>query len=496
MRVAIGQIYHETNTFSAEWTNESSFRQSEWLEGQEIITAHEGVRDYIGGMIDEARLLDIELVPVFSAAAEPSGIIVEETWHKMKQRLMDLLMEAGELDGICLALHGAGISEECNDIEGELLSSVRAAAGTEIPLVATLDLHANMTPAMVEHADLLLGVNLYPHSDEYDRGREAIRRLREIARGTIRPRMHLERLPLMIQTSTTLFGPAAQVNQICWEWEKRTGMLDCTFYHGFPYTDAPDVGVSVLAVADGDEALALAAQAAQEAARAIWELRDEFNTAHVSPAEGLRMACESDQHPVIINETSDNPGAGTPGDGTYLLAELLRENVPGSCFCHICDPEVAEAAHRAGVGSQIDVELGGKTDDHHGSPLKISAYVKLLTDGEFTLTSPMGAGKKVCLGKSVRLRVGNVDVIVCSVKSQLLDDELLKLHGIDLLDYKMVGIKSSQHFRGFFQDRVPRIITVDSPGLSTFDYTRFNYRRVRRPIYPLDQTSYSGSKIE
>ncbi|TMV45449.1 M81 family metallopeptidase [Paenibacillus mesophilus] len=494
MRIAIGQVLHETNTFSSERTDEAAFRRQEWCEGGHIFPAHEGVRDYIGGMIDEARDLGgIELVPTLAVSAEPSGIIAADTWERIKLRLLDSLRNAGPLDAICLALHGAGIAETSDDIEGELLHAIRAEFGRDIPIAATLDLHANMTHEMVGHADLLLGVNHYPHSDEYDRGREAIRRLRAMISGTIRPSMHLVKLPMLIPTSTTLFGPAKEVNEACWAWENRPGMLDCTFFHGFPYTDSPEVGASVLAVSDGDDRLAR--EAAADAADEVWRRRDAFNVKYPSPADGLMAALAADEVPVIINETSDNPGAGAPGDGTFLLREMLAANVPQTCFCHICDPDVVQAAHRAGVGARIEVELGGKTDGLHGSPVSTVALVRMLTDGTFVQTSPMWRGKKIDLGQTARLRIGNVDVIVTSIKSQLLDDELLKLHGIDMLRYKVIGIKSSQHFRGFFQNRVPRIMTVDCPGLSTFDFSGFDYRRIVRPIHPLDRIASTEALI-
>ncbi|MFD0713753.1 M81 family metallopeptidase [Paenibacillus sp. GCM10027626] len=485
MRIAIGQVLHETNTFSSERTDEAAFRRQEWCEEAEIVPEHDGVRDYVGGMIDEARAIGgITLVPTLAVSAEPSGIITAAAWRRIKEALLASLSKIDGIDGICLALHGAGIAENCDDIEGELLHDIRAMFGPSMPIVATLDLHANVTALMVNNADVLLGVNYYPHSDEYDRGREAIAMLHHMFLGKIKPCMHLERLPMIMPTCTTLFGPAAQVNEVCWEWESRPHMLDCTFFHGFPYSDRANTAVTVVAIANNNPALAQ--EAATSAAQAIWDKRAAFDIRYLSPAEGMRAALAAAEHPVIINETSDNPGAGAPGDGTYLLRVMLAANEPGTCFCHICDPEVVEQAFQAGVNGWIDTELGGKTDQLHGTPLQIRAQVAALTDGVFVQTSPMWSGKRVDLGRSARLLIGNVDVIVTTIKSQLLDDELLKLHQIDYRSCRVVGIKSSQHFRGFFQDRVPEIITVDSPGISTFDFSIFPYEHIKRPIYPLD----------
>lgn len=197
------------------------------------------------------------------------------------------------------------------------------------------------------------------------------------------------------------------------------------------------------------------------------------------------MALDSANQPIVINETSDNPGGGAPGDGTYLLAVMLKEQVENACFAPMYDPEVAALAHRSGAGSWIDVHLGGKTDQLHGEPLPLQAYVKSLTDGRFVRSSPMGKGFSVNLGKSARLQVGEIDIIVCSARSQLMDEQLLLLHGIDIKDYKIVALKSSHHFRAGFEPLSEEIISVDSPGLSTLDFETFSFRNVKGPVYPL-----------
>lgn len=483
MKVAIGQVFHETNTFSSELTSEESFRKREWQEGIEIINGHRGVKDYLGGMIDEGDDLKLDLIPTLSVVARPSGIILEETWQKIKQLLIESLNKIDDLDAICLSLHGAGVSEECDDIEGDLLQELRSYFG-DIPIVCTLDLHANMTYKMVKNSDLLIGVKYYPHIDCYDRGKEVMHKTYQILRNKVNPKMQLIKLPLIIPTSTTVFGPAKEINSICKNEEERQNILNCTFFHGFPYSDTKNTSVSVLSISNGNENLAK--QVSTSVANKIWERKNDFIIHHLSAKDGLKLALQNEQYPVIINETSDNPGAGTPGDGTALLDAMLKENVLKTCFCFVCDKEVVNKAHRSGVGTFIDTELGGKTDNLHGQPLQVQAYVKTLTDGVFTLTSPIGKGQKINLGRTARLIIGNVDVIVSEMKSQLLDDEFLKLHGIDMDKYKVIAIKSSHHFRGFFQNRVPKIITVDSGGLSTFDFSNFQYKYIQRPIYPLD----------
>ena len=349
MRIAIAQVSHETNTFSSEPTDEAAFRIRSWIEGEELLSRHRGVKDYIGGMIDEASALgDVELLPTFGAITSPSGTIRAETWAEIKRRVLAGLETVAPFDAICLELHGAGVAETTGDIEGDLLRMLRMLYGTALPIVATLDLHGNITDRMIDNADMLFGVKEYPHIDMYDRGRDAIRNVHRMVQGTLRPRMALTRLPLVIPTTTTFHGPLKAVNARCESWEAKPGLVHCAAYHGFPYADSSATCVSVIAIAEDDEALAQAAT--RDVADFIWAQRDVFAIVLPGAAEGLETALSCPESPVIVNETSDNPGAGAPGDGTWLLAEMLRRNAPRTCFAHLADAEVVATAHAAGEG--------------------------------------------------------------------------------------------------------------------------------------------------
>lgn len=485
MKIAVGQVGHETNTFSKVPTTVESFENFEWVYGEDLLKRHRGVRDYLGGMINRAEASGVEIVPIFSAFAYPSGVITADTHEALKHALVRSLKAAGGVDAVCLALHGAGVSAETDDLETEMLEAVRGVTGNSVPIVATLDLHANVTEGMIQEADALLGVNFYPHTDSYERGEEAMDLARDIVAGTVQPVMSLTKIPLMIPTSTTNLPPAKTVNEVCWSREEEPGMVDCTFFHGFPYADVPAVGTSILTVANGDENLAC--RVSEETADRVWELREEFFPDTPSPEEGVRLALREEGRPVVLNETSDNPGGGTPGDGTHLLKAMLEAGLEDACFAPLNDPEVARAAHEAGVGSSIDVLLGGKTDSLHGDPLQVNAYVECLTDGKFVQSSPMWQGLDVDLGPSARLQVNGVDVVVCSMNAQALDEQIFLLHGIDFTNFKVVGLKSSQHFRAAFEGAAERIITVDSPGLSTLELSAFEYERIPRPTYPLNK---------
>jgi microcystin degradation protein MlrC len=378
------------------------------------------------------------------------------------------------------------VAEGADDLEGELLKAVRGAVGAEIPIFVTLDLHGNLTQTMVDHATALLGCHLYPHTDSYDRGVEAVDLAVRTVNGEIKPVTALASRPMMIPPSTTNLGPAKAINELCWEWEAGPGLIDVAFFHGFPHTDIPNMTVTVVAVADGE--LARAQDAAEAVAQRIWETRDEFLADLPATAEAIQQGLEAAERPVIIAEVSDNSGGGSPADGTHLLRALLEAQPSEAAFGFIFDPETAAQAHAAGVGATISVALGGKSDPElHGQPVEATAYVKCLTDGQFILQTAMGRGSRVDLGPMARLVIGGVDVIVGSVRTQTLDAELFLLHGIDVARYKIVALKSQQHFRAGFDAVAGKIIRTDPPGITTSNLANLPYERIQRPIWPLDR---------
>jgi microcystin degradation protein MlrC len=487
MRIAVGGISHETNTFCRGLTGIDAFRERAWAEGQQIIERNRGVRNYHGGVLDACERLGHEMVPTFFASATPSATISRAAFDEMEDLLLERLRAAGEVDAVCLTLHGAGVAESIDDIEGHIITRVRDHYGADMPIVVTLDLHGNITDEMVAGADALLGVNLYPHTDSYDRGVEAIELLGRIERGEVSPAMHLTHLPMMLPSTTTDLSPAKDINEICWEHEAQPGVIDCTFFHGFAPADIPRVGVSVLAIADGDPKRAR--RVSEDVARQIWERREEFRPVITPPEKVFEQALATDGRPVVVNEKADNPGGGGPGDGTHLLRAMIEAGLKEACFGFIHDPETVAQAHEVGVGATIDVRLGGKKEPLHGEPIEARAYVKCLTDGRFIQQSPMGRGAKVDLGRMARLVIDDIDVIVSTIRTQTLDDEVFRLHGIDVTRYKIVAIKSSNHFRAAFAPIAHQIIRADTPGLVSADLSTFDYRRLERPIWPLDDNA-------
>ena len=486
MRIAIGQVMHETNTMFGAPTPLSEFQRQGWDSGEALVARYGGSRNYLSGMLDAGARLGVEIVPTFAANAHPSGTITSAAFGALRAALLDGIRAALPIDGVVLALHGAGSAEGVDDIEGSLLSDVRALVGANIPLISTLDLHCHMTDLMLANADALLHVHHYPHTDTYERGAEALELAVRMARGEVQPVMQLVRLPMMVAPVTTDLGPALTITERCWAWEREPGVIDCAFVHGYPHTDVPIISTSVLAIADGDHALAR--RVALDVANAIWETRAAFLSDLPAPADAISQALAAPERPVIIAEVSDNPGGGAPGDSTHLLRALLDANPAEAAFGFIFDPETAAQAHAAGPGATIQARIGGKTDPSVlGQPVEVSAYVKSVTDGRFITQSRMGRGGLRDMGRMARLVVGNVDVIVGSESAQTIDAELFLLHGIDVTRYKLIALKSQNHFRAGFEGLTERIIRTDSAGWTTSNLHSFDYQRVTRPIWPLDR---------
>ncbi len=484
MRFAIGGFVHETNTFCPGFTELEAFQSTFWCEGDQIVTRNRGVRNDLGGMIAAAERLGIELAPTLATTTQPSATVSRHAYETIRDTLFARLLAAGPVDAICLALHGAGSADAMEDMEGTFLTELRALVGGEIPILISLDLHGNTTDAMLKHATGAFYCHEYPHIDIYDRGVEIVEIAARIVRGEIQPVMHLLRLGLIIPPSTTFSGPASVINQRCFKWEQQPGVIDCNFTHGYPHTDVSLICSSVLVTTNGDPALA--ETVANDVAALILATLEDFRQTLPNAETAMAQALAATAVPVIVAEVSDNPGGGAPGDGTHLLRALIHANQSKTCFGFIWDPATAAQAHTAGPGARIEITLGGFTDALHGAPITTSAYVKTVTDGKFILVNPMGAGRQVDLGSMARLVIGNVDVIVGSKRAQTLDAQLFLLNGIDVRDYRVVALKSQQHFLGGFQDIAGTIIRCDTPGLTTSKLDQLPYKNILRPIWPLD----------
>ena len=489
-------IGHETNTFAVTPTRLADFdfagAPAVDASPERIRGRFRGTRTVHGGYLAAAAELGFELEPLLWAYATPSGVVQQAAYEELAAVLLERLSRRGReagCRGVLLDLHGAMVSEHLEDVEGDLIERTRAALGADLPLVVTVDLHANVTARMAAHADAIVGFEEYPHVDAFDRGVQAGRLIHAAAAGSLRPRLAYVQLPLvtMPPKQCTLRAPARDLLHRARETARRPGVLDATIAHGFPFADIHDAGTSVLVTADGSAEQA--AVCAAELAGAVWRRRREFDVALTPVADAVRYARDKATGLVVLADGSDNPGGGGPCDGTVVLRELLATGAEDAVVAVIADPEVVAAAAAAGAGEEIDVRLGGKTDRRHGDPVALRAQVRLLSDGRFVTRSRMGAGGVTEMGRTAVLQCGGVRVVVTERRVQPLDAELLRSVGIEPREQRLVALKSAVHFRSTYEQIAERIFDLDTPGVHRPDFAAYRYRRLRPGVYPLDRNA-------
>lgn len=487
MRIAICEFGCESNTFAKNKLDLASLAPNGLIPPEKVIPMFEGSAQYLGGMIQAAREDGAELVPLPSLRITAGPTMTDDTLRQIVETICNHLSACKDtIDGICFAMHGAGCTELVDDIESYTLRALREIVGADMPITISLDLHANISQEMISLTQGMFGLKENPHVDCAPAGYRAFKALTAILRGECKPMTAFLPLPVLITpaTGSTYSGPMKEVKEYFAEYAKKHNLLEVTLFHGFSAADHPDSCASVVVIADGyqptDHAKALA--------QYFWNRRTEFIPVSLSPDQAIDIALTKVRDGyVIINEISDNPGSGCPGDGTHLLRSLLRRNLPGTVFQFIRDEAVAQQATEAGVGAFIDICVGGKTDDMHGEPIELSNVEVLgISDGHFECSSPLYKGLQGYLGPTVRLRHGNVEFIVATRRTQATDDGALRITGSFLERYKIICLKSANHFRGFFEPRADAIVTADPPGLRCSDLTTYPYKHIRRPVYPLD----------
>jgi microcystin degradation protein MlrC len=495
VRILTACIGHETNTFASTPTTLEDFRRGsptpDFSGGEAILNHFRGTRTIHGGYIAGAEKHGFMLEPLIHTFATPGGAVQQSAYDFLKGLLIERLKAAGKCDGVLLDLHGAMVTEEIEDGEGDLVAAVRDVVGDEIPIVMTLDLHANVTAQMARHANVLIGFDEYPHTDMFERGMEAADVMAAMQRGELRPTLAYHQLPLVTlpPKQCTLIEPMRSLlaKAHAMESEPRqsgSGVVNVTLAMGFPFADIRDAGVSVLVTTNDDAELAR--RQAAEMAEAIWEKRDEFNVTLTPVSEVIEYARTQAQGLVVLADGSDNPGGGGPCDGTVILREFIEKDVPDAVVAVIADPQAVAVAAAAGVGNTVTLDLGGKTDNRHGEPVRVTAHVKLLSDGTFTLRGAMGGGARARMGRTAVLVVGGVEIVVTERRIQPYDAALLRSVGIEPTQRRLIALKSAVHFRGTYQDIAERIFDADTPGVHRPDFSGYAYRKLRRPIYPLD----------
>lgn len=492
-RVLYAEFLHETNTFSVRRTGEQEFRQGRFYIGAEVPRIYAGTHTAAGAALEAAARYGWTLDTPVSAEATPSGRVLQAFFDATVGRIVDAAL-AAPLDGVLMHLHGSMVTEELADGDGALLARLRAAVGPSVPIMVVVDVHATVTEHMANQVNGLISYRTYPHVDMYDRTWQAAHLLERAMAGTIRPQVTVGRAPLLFgcDGGRTLTGsPMNQLLDRANQAEQSGEALVVSIQAGFSSMDVPDIGPSVAVTTDGDPATGQ--RLAQVFSELIWATRD-FSSISFTPldeAVTLARAGEGAGRPLIIADFADNPGAGAYGDGTALLAAMLRGGLRNAILHAIYDPDVVKTAIAAGIGSQIDVELGGKTDPSlGGGPLRVQGTVTRISNGCFIAYGPMGGGAPRNEGPTVVLRIGEIDVVVASSNNQANDLGQISSVGLDPARAWTIAVKSMNHYRAAFAPISRAILEVDTGALCTRNFLARPYQHIRRPIYPFDQVEY------
>ena len=484
MRIAVAELAQETDTFSPMAATLRDFEAYGIYEGEEILQKMQGVGP-IGGFLQVAaqQQSTFTLLPILRAWAGAGGTITADTLNVLTDRLLTGLKDAMPLDGVLLSLHGAAASDEHDDVEGYVLESVRGVMGSELPVVVAVDHHANVTRKMVKHADALVGHETQPH-DPRATGRKAAAVLFAMLRGEITPTMAFRKIPMITPQDhyLTAHGPMKEWFDLARAFEKREEVVDVSPYPMQPWLDVSEGGWAVVVHTNNNQDLA--EQLANEMADRAWKMRERFwESGRFAPDVAVRHADDAPEGLVILSDTGDSVYGGAPGDNTCILRALLEQSTSGVSLVPMVDLGALDVAHGAGAGGQIDVAVGGKVDNQFCSPASITARVRSLSNGLTVDLDDYG----ICdLGRTALLEVGPIRIVLLGHRSFAVNHPVLYQHlGIDIADAKMVVVKTASNFQYFAPWR-KELIRVDSPGMTQSNLHRFEWQRVTRPIYPLD----------
>jgi microcystin degradation protein MlrC len=486
-RIAVGGFLHETNTFApTKATYDAFVHGGGWPRmetGANVLKTLRRINVGLAGFIEAAEAERWELVPTIFTAATPCAHVTVDAFERIARVLVDGIAAAGKLDAVYLDLHGAMVSEHLDDGEGEILARVRKVIGRDLPLVVSLDLHANVTPEMVEHADALVAYRTYPHVDMADTGRACARHLKLLLETRQRFAKAFRQLPFLIPISwqCTKDQPTKGIYEKLAALES-AAVPTLSFAPGFPAADFEHCCPSIFAYGQTQAA----ADAAADAIAALVERHeDDFDGKIYSPDEGVLHAMElakSAKRPIVIADTQDNPGAGGDSDTTGMLRALVRNKAQRAATGVIFDPESAKAAHAAGVGATVTLALGGKSGIPGDAPYKETFVVEKLSDGNFIAPGPYFGGRVMEMGPSACLRIGDVRAVVASNKAQLADQAMYRYVGIEPIEQKILVNKSSVHFRADFEPIAETLLICAAPGAMPADTADLPWTRLRPGI--------------
>lgn len=491
-RVLMAAIKHESHTFNRFPTTLALFRRQGYHLGAAVVEAFRGTGLEMGGFIDAAARHGWQTTTPISASATSGGRVAAAAMADFLAVLSDGIRAALPLDGVLLALHGAMAAEGDDDADGTILAHVRALVGPDVPVAVTFDLHANVSDRTAGLADIIVSYRTNPHTDHYPVAVIAADLLERAMATGARPRSVLARAPTLVAfdrgRTHTGHGPMIDALAEARRIERETpGIWSVSLNSGFSHADVWQAGPSVTVSGTADAATL---QAVADRIMDVGMRRRAEETVRLAtvPEAIAAMRAGRPGAPVIVADYTDAPGGGAYGDATVLLRAMIEAELPDAAFAAIWDPPAAAAAHAAGEGASLDLRLGGWIDPQFSdAPIEARAQVIRLCNGDYIHDGPYAPGTTGSFGPSAVLRIGGIDVIVSTENKNILDQQQFRIFGITPRDRAVVALKCMHGFRAAFEPDAAQVVSCDAGGLTTYDYTRLPFTKLRRPIWPLDR---------
>jgi len=483
-RVALGGILTECNHLGGLPITLQTYEEYELLRGDEILQCDTSV---VGGMLHCLQENNADPVPLLYASACAGGPITADCYHQLQNELLDRLRAVLPVDGVLMPIHGSALVDGLDDPEGDMILAVRDIVGPDVPIIATLDLHAHVTAMMVESADALLAWETYPHHDQYGTGQRATRLLLDVLAGRCRPTMALGKVPVItsaVNGSTNDDDPFAQLMRYTKSLETRDGVLSTSLFLIHPYMDVEGMGSGGLVVTDN--APELARELARDIGLRYWDRRHDLEPETHLPEVAIESGLKVEGGPVILVETADCCGGGAAGDSIATLAALIDADVTELSYVPVVDPEAAAVCHAAGEGAEVTVTLGHQLDPRWGQPRRLSGTVSRLTTGQFIYRGGQWEGKTADMGPTAVLDVGSVRILITGQATYDWADEQFRSVGLEPQAAKFIVAKNPMNYRHAYGNIAQAIFILDTPGPTPASLKHVQFRKLQRPYFPAD----------
>jgi hypothetical protein len=488
MRIGYAGFQHESNSFAHVPASLQKWKEAGILYGDEIRAEYESSQATISGYYTRLRDEDkVELIPLVFARLTPSGQMSQEATEFLFQEILESISSHGPWDAILLPLHGAAVSDLYSDADGELVEQVRALVGPDVIIATSLDMHANISEKLVRFSDLVTSYQTNPHIDAHAQSFIAVDLVLRTFRGEISPVMHVASPPLTVNilNQGTSDEPMFSILAAAEASRKIPGVLYVGVVEGYPYSDVAEMGMTFIAITDGDRMLAK--KVADDVALRAWQVREELQSGAVAIDDALKEASEASAFPVVLFDVGDNIGAGTPGDSTFILHAARRLGITDVTQA-LCDPESVSYCIELGIGSRISAKVGGKIDSMHGEPFEIAGKIVALVDGRYEEPKPSHGGFRFYDDGESALVITDdgFTLLLTSLPAMSTSLEQFRAVGVEPRKQKIMVVKGVHSPRPAYEPIAAKMIWLATPGASSSDLSTLGYKHRRVPMYPFE----------